>query len=291
MNYEAVLAEEAEWSIDQADALAFLQGLPDSSCSLLISSPPYASKSLRYQGQETSPNDVYGWIDWMFKISLEAVRVCTGDVLWVVNSFVKNGEYHPVVEGLIWKWYSHRQLHQSDSVMDRPCIWSKNAPPSRKDWFAGTWEYVLCFKREGKRPYWNWEAIAEPPKYKAGGRFRQRNAKGERKLGNEYPKGKLTRPKDVIRATVGGGHMGSDLAHLNEAPFPEKLVEYFIQALCPPGGITLDPFCGSGTTLAVALKHGRRFIGCDIRSNQVELTNQRATEAINARQEIQRLGA
>ena len=30
------------------------------------------------------------------------------------------------------------------------------------------------------------------------------------------------------------------------------------------GDIVLDPFCGSGTTGAVALRHGRRFIGIDM---------------------------
>ena len=30
------------------------------------------------------------------------------------------------------------------------------------------------------------------------------------------------------------------------------------------GDIVLDPFCGSGTTGAVAVRHGRRFIGIDM---------------------------
>jgi hypothetical protein len=33
-------------------------------------------------------------------------------------------------------------------------------------------------------------------------------------------------------------------------------------------GIVLDPFCGSGTTLAAAWKAGRRGIGCDLRSGE-----------------------
>ena len=40
----------------------------------------------------------------------------------------------------------------------------------------------------------------------------------------------------------------------------------------------LDPFCGSGTTLAVALNHGRKCIGIDIRENQCELSHRRVGE-------------
>ena len=69
--------------------------------------------------------------------------------------------------------------------------------------------------------------------------------------------------------------MGSPLAHENEAPFPESLAEFFVRSFCPPGGTVLDPFMGSGTTLAVAQRTGREAIGIDLRESQVELTNRR----------------
>lgn len=72
-----------------------------------------------------------------------------------------------------------------------------------------------------------------------------------------------------------GGRIGCHLAHENEAPFPEKLAESFVRSFCPPSGVVLDPFCGSGTTLAVALRHGRRSIRIDIRESQVDLTKRR----------------
>lgn len=85
-------------------------------------------------------------------------------------------------------------------------------------------------------------------------------------------------PGNVIRCKVGGGLMGSDLAHENEAPFPESLVEPFVLSFCPPDGTVLDPFCGSGTTLAVAAKHGRKFMGCDLRPSQVAIASRRLSE-------------
>jgi hypothetical protein len=85
----------------------------------------------------------------------------------------------------------------------------------------------------------------------------------------------MGRPADVLDCVVGGGQMGNDLASKNEAPFPERLPEFFVRSFAPPGGIVCDPFLGSGTTAAVSLRWGRRFVGCDIRSSQVALTRRR----------------
>lgn len=79
----------------------------------------------------------------------------------------------------------------------------------------------------------------------------------------------------LIHLNVGGGTMGSELAHLNEAPYPEALCEFFIRSFCPPGGLVVDPFSGSGTTLAVAVAEGRRGLACDLRQSQVDLGRRR----------------
>jgi len=44
---------------------------------------------------------------------------------------------------------------------------------------------------------------------------------------------------------------------------PEKLLERIILTASRPGDLVADFFCGSGTTLAVAERLGRRWIGCD----------------------------
>jgi DNA modification methylase len=76
---------------------------------------------------------------------------------------------------------------------------------------------------------------------------------------------------DVLRATVGGGHLGHKLAHENEAPYPERLIEPIVKALTNPGDTVFDPFTGSGTTGAVALKLDRNFVGCDVRFEQCKI--------------------
>lgn len=80
---------------------------------------------------------------------------------------------------------------------------------------------------------------------------------------------------DVIEARVGGGHLGHAVAHEGEAPMPVAVAERFVAWYCPPDGIVLDPFTGSGTTCHAAIKWGRRFVGCDVRESQCELTRLR----------------
>lgn len=48
------------------------------------------------------------------------------------------------------------------------------------------------------------------------------------------------------------------------APFPDELVEQCLAVGCPPDGVVLDPFCGSGTTMRVALENGHSAIGIEL---------------------------
>ena len=59
------------------------------------------------------------------------------------------------------------------------------------------------------------------------------------------------------------------------ATYPEKLVEPCILAGCRPEGTVLDPFVGSGTTLAVAQRLGRRGVGADINEEYLSLASRR----------------
>lgn len=56
---------------------------------------------------------------------------------------------------------------------------------------------------------------------------------------------------------------------------PEALIERIIKASTNPGDLVFDCFMGSGTTQAVAMKLGRRFIGADINLGAVQTTTKR----------------
>ena len=56
---------------------------------------------------------------------------------------------------------------------------------------------------------------------------------------------------------------------------PEELLERIIKISSNPGDIVFDCFMGSGTTQAVAMKLGRRFIGADINLGAIQTTTKR----------------
>ena len=223
------------YQVIQADATDL--PLKSNYVDLVIGSPPYCDARL-YDGADI-PRKCAEWVNWMLKVTEEACRVSRGPVLWVAAGI---GNYQPAVEGLIWR------LWRKGYPVLRPCIWTKNAPPTGKKWFSNEWEFVVGI---GPVITWNPDELATPIKYKAGGAFRQRGKDGKQRKGGQYPQHAMRkRPSNVFHVTVGGGHLGSPLAHENEAPYPELLVEPFIRALTNPGHGT-RPFqwqrhyCGS----------------------------------------------
>lgn len=62
---------------------------------------------------------------------------------------------------------------------------------------------------------------------------------------------------------------------------PEALLERIIQLGSNPGDIVFDCFMGSGTTQAVAMKLGRRFIGADINLGAIQTTTKRLVGVAN----------
>lgn len=59
------------------------------------------------------------------------------------------------------------------------------------------------------------------------------------------------------------------------APYPLDLCRLPLLATCPEGGIVLDPFCGTGTTLVAARNLGLKSVGIDISRRYLELAQER----------------
>jgi site-specific DNA-methyltransferase (adenine-specific) len=62
--------------------------------------------------------------------------------------------------------------------------------------------------------------------------------------------------------------------------FPERLVQTCIAATCPPDGVVLDPFLGSGTTALVAKQLGRKYVGIDCVAEYCAMAERRLREVL-----------
>jgi site-specific DNA-methyltransferase (adenine-specific) len=64
---------------------------------------------------------------------------------------------------------------------------------------------------------------------------------------------------------------------------PQALMRYLCRLVTPPGGIVLDPFCGSGSTGLAALAEGFRFVGIEQKEEYCRIAADRLTakEVVN----------
>ena len=60
---------------------------------------------------------------------------------------------------------------------------------------------------------------------------------------------------------------------------PLKLMRYLVRLVTPPGGVVLDPFAGSGTTLVAAKEEGFGYIGIELEPEYVEIAEARLAAA------------
>ena len=102
-------------------------------------------------------------------------------------------------------------------------------------------------------------------------------------------KKQLIRYYDEVKGTA-IGNLWDDIDYINQVAIerldyptqkPEKLLERILQVSSKPGDIVFDCFMGSGTTQAVAMKLGRRFIGADINLGAIQTTTKRLLNLAN----------
>ncbi len=270
-------------TLHAGDCLDLLRSMPDNSVDMVFCSPPYEDArtygiAFKLRGQD--------WVDWAFARFSECVRVSRGVVSWVVEGRTKQFRYTATPVLLM------ADLHRAGFHLRKPPLYVRDGIPGSggPDWLKNKYEFVISATAGGQLPWSDNTAMGHPPKFGPGGSPSHRRADGTRANGSKTrtrrPGGAITKqiyrppalanPGNLIQCGPGGGgHMGHDLAHENEAPFPEALAEFFVRSFCPPGGIVLDPFIGSGTTAAAAIKHGRQYIGFDVRESQIELTRRR----------------
>ena len=76
--------------------------------------------------------------------------------------------------------------------------------------------------------------------------------------------------RDVIESCV-----ESLPGNAHTAIFPAAIIRELIRLLCPPNGLVIDPYMGSGTTAVAALTEGRHFFGTDLDASYCAAAQQR----------------
>jgi DNA modification methylase len=247
--------------------------LADNSVQVCVTSPPYWG--LRdYKlgdagiGLERTPEEYVANIVQVFR---EVWRVLRDDgTLWCnLGDCIHDKQ----LQGIPWRvafalqadgWYLRSDI-----------IWAKPnpMPESVTDRPTKAHEYLFLLTKRA-RYYYDAEAVAEAS-------IRAGKFPGGDYAGREVPEGvnhgwlnktgvPPTRNRRDVWTIPTQPYRG---AHF--ATYPEKLVEPCVLAGSRAGDTVLDPFCGSGTTGAVARRLGREFVGLDMSAEYLELARKR----------------
>ena len=218
--------------------------------------------------------------------------------------------------GCIYLHCDYHKMHHLRCIMDEifgannflnSLVWMYSTRSAIKSSWKRTHDDILFYKKSAD-PIFNWDdkMILEPlsettiKKYKyedENGRYRLsgRNIKGSpiRSAKDVDPEYEKTNPEWVVRDYLREGKSASDYFFIdieNQASSvrtnyptqkPEELLYKLIAASTKEGDLIFDCFMGSGTTQAVAMKLGRRFIGADINLGAVQITTKRLIKIAN----------
>lgn len=185
--------------------------------------------------------------------------------------------------GSLWLQMDHRAIHDCKSILDEifgrshfagEIIWVPGNGGKRRNGPSVTHQTILIYAK-GDAMIWNGDdaSLREPFSDTSlkmhfknlddeGRRYRERTINGKsyryyadegRRIGSVW----LDCPAMTANTPLTDDTTGYPTQK------PETLLERIIRAATLPGGLVLDPMCGSGTTLAVAARLGRGYAGSD----------------------------
>lgn len=298
-------------NILQGDALTVLRTLPDESVQCCVTSPPYwGLRDYGTEGQlglEATPEE---YVANMVEVFREVRRVLRSDgTLWLNlgDSYAGSGKgawsvvgpqkevYVPdpkgpaaaipkVPPGLKPKdlvgipWRVAFALQADGWYLRSDIIWAKPnpMPESVTDRPTKSHEYLFLLSRS-ERYYYDADAIREPAEtgtpghLKAGYGARHSTSAALAGYQSDAATGRNRRSVWTIAT--------QPYPEAHFATFPEALVEPCIKAGSRTSDVVLDPFAGSGTTLAVAKRLDRDGIGIELNPNYTALAEKRIAKS------------
>lgn len=218
--------------IINGNMLEELGSIETASVDVVLTDPPYGETSLAWDRWPT------GWPRLVRRVLKRSGS------MWVFGSF-----------RMFWE-------HQADfagwtQVQD--VVWEKhNGSGFLVDRFRRVHEIAVQFRPEGIP----WADVYKEPQFTkdATARAVRRKAKPAHWTGERGPS--IFRSEDggprLTRSVIFAASSHGNSDHPTQKPI--EIVEPLMLYSCPPGGLVLDPFAGSGTTGVVAQRHDRRAI-------------------------------
>lgn len=263
------------------NAIEKLKELEDESVDCVITSPPYYNlRDYGVKSQIGGETTIQAYIDNLLEVFSEVRRVLkpTG------NCWLNLGDTYKNKQALLIPHRVAIALQNDGWIIRQDIVWAKTNPmpePS-KDRCVRAHEYIFLLSKK-KKYYFDYEAIQEPvanPKrtnYVSGSRSNGRNK-------DRNDNDKSQREKNVIytkrnkRSVWTTSVKAYPEAHF--AVYPPDLIEPCIIAGCPPDGIVLDPFAGSGTTAGVAEALGRNSIMIELNGEYAKIIERRVKSIV-----------
>jgi DNA modification methylase len=232
------------------DAIQLLQQFPKDCVNFCFTSPPYAEqRNGFYDGINTL--DYPSWTLQWFNLVGSLLKP-DGSIILNIREHEKNGVQDLYVLKTIillcesgWKYNGH-------------FIWYKPASPplGSKKRLRRAFEDLYWFSKVEK-PYINPKALGKIGS--TGFTNKRLFEMGISCEHSEAKEGQVVRSTDVFSVSISKNKKGNP----HPAQFPEELASQLIQIFCPPEGLVLDPFVGSGTTAIAAKINGRNYCGID----------------------------
>lgn len=212
---------------------------------LVVADPPYGETSLAWDR----------WPDGWLEVAADVSRS-----MWCFGSMRLFGTRWPEFEGAGWK-FSH------DVAMEKGAGQGVSADRFRRvhepiaHWYRGRWSeiYHVAPRVPHDGPNVGSKARGQVPHLTGGAR-----------PGGRWVDDGTRYARSVLRTKA---RRGGKTIHPSEKPL--HILRLLIEYACPPGGLVVDPFAGSGSTLGAARQCGRRAIGIEANAQYAERAKRR----------------